>query len=122
MCARFIDMGATIKIQVENWLIKLFDFRGQTIDVSDQAFFFILKDSGIHYGEVKKTNTSDSLTAAQRQSGRFLSFMMTVHPDQADPNFNHSRMDCRAFFQLLLDLYWIDASIDTKILKTLMIF
>ena len=70
MCARFIDMGATIKIQVENWLIKLFDFRGQTIDVSDQEVF-ILKDSGIHDEERTKTNVNGTLTAGQKRSGSF---------------------------------------------------
>ena len=41
--ARFVDMGAPVKTQAENGLSNLFNFRGQTIDVSDQAFF-ILKD------------------------------------------------------------------------------
>ena len=63
-------MGAPVKIQVENGLCKLFDLRGQTIDVSDQAVF-ILKDSGIHEEEGKKTNVSNPLTAGQRGSGRF---------------------------------------------------
>ena len=43
---------------------------------------------------------------------------MTVHTDQADPNCNHSHMNCRAYIQLLLDVYGIDASIDTKMRKT----
>ena len=37
LCARFFYMGAPAKAQVENGLSKIFDFRGQTIDVSDQA-------------------------------------------------------------------------------------
>ena len=41
-----------------------------SIDMSDQAVF-ILKHSGRHYEEGNKTNVSDSLTAAQRSSGRF---------------------------------------------------
>ena len=40
-------MVAPVKPQVENGLRKLFNFRGQTIDVSDQAVF-ILKDLGLH--------------------------------------------------------------------------
>ena len=48
--------------------------------------------------------------------------MMTVHPDQADPEYNHSRMNCRVFFQLPLDVYSIDASIYNQVLKTLHIF
>ena len=47
MYARFVDMGSPVKTQVENGLNKTFYFRGQTIDVSDQAIF-ILKDLGLH--------------------------------------------------------------------------
>ena len=43
VCACFVDMGSPVKTQVENGLSKIFDFRGQTIDVSNQAVF-ILKD------------------------------------------------------------------------------
>ena len=39
ICARFVDMGFMVKIQVENGISKLFDFRVRTIDVSDQAVF-----------------------------------------------------------------------------------
>ena len=39
LCARFVDMGAPVKTQVENGLSKLFDLRCQTIDVYDQAVF-----------------------------------------------------------------------------------
>ena len=41
-----------------------------------------------------------------------------VHPDQADLNCNYSCMTCRYSFQLPLDVYGIDASIDTQILKS----
>ena len=121
LCARFVDMGAPVKTQVENGLSKILDFRGQTIAVSDQSVFN-LKDSGIHNEEGKKTNISDQLTAYRRRSGRFLSFMMTVHPDQAYTNCNYSHMTCRAHVQLPLVVDGIGASIDTKILKNLMIF
>ena len=114
-------MGSPVKTHVENGLSKLFDFRGQTIDVSDQSIF-ILKDLGLHDEEGKKTNIRDPLTAAQRRSGHFLSFMMTVHPDQADPNCNYSCMTCRSYIQLPLDVYGIDVSIDTRMLKTNIIF
>ena len=33
----FFDMGPQVKTQVENGLSKLFDFRVQTIDTSDQV-------------------------------------------------------------------------------------
>ena len=46
-CARFVDMGAPVETQVENGLSKVLNFRGQNIDVSDQAVS-ILKDSVIH--------------------------------------------------------------------------
>ena len=85
ICACFVDTRAPVKTQVENGLIKIFNLRGQTIDVSDQDVL-ILKDSGIHDEEGKKTNVSDLLTGSQRRSGSFLYFMMTVHPYQADPN------------------------------------
>ena len=85
LCARFVDMGAPVKTQVENRLRKLFDLRGQTIDTSEQAVF-TLNDSVLHDEEGNVINTSDPITATQRQSGRFLYFMMAVHPDQADPN------------------------------------
>ena len=43
--------------------------------------------------------------------------MMTVHPDQDDPNCNHSQMNCRACIQLPLYVDGIYASIDTQMLK-----
>ena len=70
LCACFVDIGSPVKTQVENGLSKIFDFRGQTIDVSDQAIF-ILNDSGIHDEEGNKTNVSDPLIEYQRRSGRF---------------------------------------------------
>ena len=56
-------MGAPDKTHVKNGLSKLFDFCGQTIDVSDQAVF-ISKDLGLRDEEGNKTNISDPLTAA----------------------------------------------------------
>ena len=47
LCALFVDIGGPVETQVENGISKLFDFWGQTIDVSDQAFF-TLKDLVIH--------------------------------------------------------------------------
>ena len=115
-------MGAPVKTQVENGLSKIFNFRVQTIDVSDQAVF-ILKDSFLHDEEGKKTNLSDPLTTAQRGSGHFFfPFMMTVHPYQADPKCNYMSMTCRACVQLPLDVDGIDASIDNQMLKTLIVF
>ena len=70
LCAIFVDMGTSVKTHVENGLSKLFNFWGQTIDVSDQAIF-ILNYSGLRDDERKKTNVSDPLTASQRRSGRF---------------------------------------------------
>ena len=43
--------------------------------------------------------------------------MMTVHPDQADPNFNYSRITCMSCVQLPLYLDGIYSSIDTQMLK-----
>ena len=70
MCVCFVDIGAPVKTQVENDLIKLFDFWGQAMNVSDQSVF-IFKYSGIHDEEGKKTNLSELLTAAQRRSVHF---------------------------------------------------
>ena len=42
--------------------------------------------------------------------------MMSVHPDQANPNYNYRRMTCRACIQPPLDVYGIDASINTHML------
>ena len=36
LCARFVDMGAPVKEQVENGLIDLSGFREHTIDVYEQ--------------------------------------------------------------------------------------
>ena len=47
MCAHFVDMGAPVKIQVVNGLSKIFDFRGQNIDASEQAVF-TLNYSDLH--------------------------------------------------------------------------
>ena len=65
LCARLVYLGAPVKIQVENVLSKLFNFRGQTIDMSDQAVF-TLKYLGLFGEEVNKTNVSDPLTVGQR--------------------------------------------------------
>ena len=121
LCARFVDTAAPVKTQVENGLSKLFNFRCQKIDVSDQSIL-TLKHLGLHDEERKKTNISDPLTADQRRSGRFLSFMMTVHPDQADPNCNYSRMNFSAGVQLQLYVYGKDASIDNQMKKTPILF
>ena len=56
----FLNMEVLVKNQVENGLSKLFDLRGQTIDVSDQAVF-TLNDSGLHNEEGIKTNASNPL-------------------------------------------------------------
>ena len=98
MCARFSDIGSQAENQVENGLNIILNFRGQTIDVSDQAFI-ILKYFGLHYEEGKKINTSHPLKARQRQEGSFLSFKMKVHPDHSDTKYKHSRMTCRACVQ-----------------------
>ena len=113
MCAYCFDIGPRVKNQVENELSKIFDLQGHIIDTSDQDVF-ILKDSGLHDEEGKKIHTSDSLTSAQKRSGSFLSFMMAVHPDQADPNCNHIIIICRACDKLLLDVDGIDSSINTN--------
>ena len=63
-------MGAPVKTQVENGLCKIFDLRGQTIDVSDQAVF-ILKELGIRDEEGKETNVINPLKEGHRRSGSF---------------------------------------------------
>ena len=103
MCDCFIVMGAPVKNQVENGLIKIFDFRGQTIYVSTKSFF-TLNDLGLHDEEGNKINVSNPLTADQRRSGHFFPFMMTVHSDQDYQKSNRSRMTCRACVQLPLDV------------------
>ena len=70
LCARFVDMGAPYKTQLENGLSKLFNLRGQTIDVSDQAVF-TLKYLVLHDEEGKKTNVINALIESQWQSYRF---------------------------------------------------
>ena len=110
-------MGAPVKTQVEDGLIQLSNFRDQIIDVSDQAVF-ILKDLGPHDEEVKKTNVRNILTVGQGQSGYFLSLILTVCPDQDNPNWKHSCMTCRACIQLPLNLDGTDASIYNQIPKT----
>ena len=70
LCDCFVDIGDPVKIQVKNGLNKLFNFQGQTIDVSDQAVF-TFKDSGLHDEEGKKTKVSDPITSAQRRLGSF---------------------------------------------------
>ena len=43
--------------------------------------------------------------------------MMTVHPYQADPKFNHNHSTCRSCIKLPLDVDGIYANIDNQILK-----
>ena len=94
----------------------MFDFQGQSIDVSEQAIF-TLKYSGFRYEEGNKIDISNLLIATQSQLV-FLSFMMTVHPYLFDPKSKHSRMDFRACVQLTLDVYGIYAITYTQMLKT----
>ena len=101
----FYGTGYPVKKQVENGLSKLLDLQGHTIYVSDQAIF-ILRDSGIHDEEGKKTNVSDPLIEAQRRSDSFLSFTMTVHPEKADLNWNYSRMTCRGLNSTPIGCRW----------------
>ena len=116
LCGSFVDIGSPVKAQVENGLTKLFDFQDQTIDVSDQAIF-ILNYLGLRDEEVKKTDISDLLTAAQKRSGHFLSFMVTVYPDQDDPKFNYICMTFRACIKIPFNVYGIYASIYTQMMK-----
>ena len=62
-------MESPVKTQVENGISRIFDLRGQTIDISDQAVS-ILKDSGLYDDEGKNTNGCDPLTADHSSSGR----------------------------------------------------
>ena len=101
-----------------NCLRKLFDLWGHNIDVSNQSVF-TLNDSCLYYKEEKKTNIQESITETQRILYHFLLLMMTIHPDQADTYCKHSHMNCSTCVKLLLDVYKIDASIDTQMLKTL---
>ena len=43
---------------------------------------------------------------------------MTVHTEQAEPNYKHRCMTCRACVKLLVDAYGIDSSINVQMLKT----
>ena len=52
LCAHFIDIGAPVKTRVENGISKIFNFRSQNIDMSDQAVF-ILKYLGFQNKEGK---------------------------------------------------------------------
>ena len=71
-----------------------------------------------------KLTLSDPLTVTQRQSGRFLLFIMKVHPDQADTNCRHSHTTCSACVKLTLDADSIDDIINTQIIlkKHIIIF
>ena len=89
--------------------------------MSEQSIF-TLKDSDPLDDEGKKISISDQLKATQRRSGRFVLFVMMVHPYQADPNYKHSCMNRSARVQILLDLDGIDASIDTQKMKNSILF
>ena len=54
-----------METQLENGLIRVLNFRGHTIDVSNQ-YVFTSKDSGLHDQEGKKFKKSDPLTTTQR--------------------------------------------------------
>ena len=58
---RFFYMGSPVKTHVENGLNNIFNLRGQTIGVSDQAVI-TLKDSSFYDEEGRKPNTSKLLT------------------------------------------------------------
>ena len=65
-----VHMGSRVNPQVGNGLDKIFNFRSQNSDVSDQAVF-ILAGMVNHYEEGNIINISDPLTVAQRRFGRF---------------------------------------------------
>ena len=71
LLSRCFYMVYLVKTHVENGLSKLFDLRGQTIDMSDRDVF-TLKYSGLHDEEGKKINIREPLTAHQNISGRFV--------------------------------------------------
>ena len=116
LCNWFVEMGELVKTQVENRLNKIFDFRGQTLDMSDQAVF-ALKDSGLRDEEGKKININDLLTETHKRSGCFVSFMITVHQNQVDTKYKHSSTIFRACVKLPLNINGTDACIDTQITK-----
>ena len=57
------------------------------------------------------------LTTSQRRVEHF-SFVMTVHPNQADPKFKYIHMTCRACVQIPLYENWTDNIIENEILDT----
>ena len=69
MCL-FFYMVSPVKTQMENGLNKLFNLRGQTIDVPGQAVF-TLKASVLHDEEVNKIKIRNLIKSTQRQSGSF---------------------------------------------------
>ena len=89
-CVPIIDIGPPVKTQVGNDIDRILNFQGQNIYVSDQSIFINIY--GPSYQRRKKTNTSNTLTAAQSRTGYFMSFMIKVHPDQADQKYNYSHM------------------------------
>ena len=110
-----------MKNQVGNDLNKLFDFRGQITDVSDQAVL-TQKDLVLHDEEVNKISISDLITATQMRSVSSLSFIMNILPDQADTKYKHNHLICKVCVHIPLYVGGIDASIDTQMLKNLTIF
>ena len=78
---------------------------------------FSFKNAGIHDEEGKKIDVINLLTATHMQQGRFLSFMMKIHPYQDNKNCKHSSMTCCACVKLTLNVDGSYASIDTQILK-----
>ena len=68
LCARFVDTGAPVKIQVGNGLNKLLNLQGQNIDVYYQNFYK-LKYLGIHDEEGNKIDKSNPLTAIVHDDG-----------------------------------------------------
>ena len=45
--------------------------------------------------------------------------MISIHPEQADPKYNHNSITCRDCVQLQLYVDDTDASIDTQMIKPL---
>ena len=66
-------MLVPLKTQVENGMSNLFNIRGHTIDVYNQAVFN-LKDSGLYDEEGNNINISEPLKATKSQSGSFFVF------------------------------------------------
>ena len=114
LCVRFLTWYPWRKTRWKMVWVSSLIYEARSLICLTRPFY--LKIFGSSQWRNKEFTIRNLLTANQKRSGNFLSFIMTVHQYQADPNCNHSHMTCKACVELPLYADVVDDSIDNEML------